>query len=67
MVEEVSCADFGIAGGEVRGIYLSDFGVDEGGLPRHGFEHGVGAEGVEVCACVGEWEPGSNALEGERG
>jgi len=57
MVEKVCSGDFG--GGVID---CGDFGVDEGGLTGHGFEHGVGAEGVEIGASICEGEPGGDAL-----
>lgn len=38
-----------------------------GGLARDGFEHGVGAESVEIGAGVGEREFRGDGAEGEGG
>jgi hypothetical protein len=51
----------------VRVVVFGDFRVDGARLPRDGFEHGVGAERVHVCAGVCEGQALRDALEGERG
>lgn len=48
-------------------VEVLDFRVDFGGLARHGFEHGVAAEGVEVGASVGVRELLGDGAEGDAG
>jgi hypothetical protein len=53
------------------GVQGLDLGVHVSSLPCHGLEHGVAAQGVEVCAGVGEGEllrdiaKGDGRVEGE--
>lgn len=49
------------------GVEGFNFGVDGGGLPGDGFEHGVAAEGVEVGAGVGKGELLGDGGEGDGG
>ena len=65
MIEEICCGDFGFTFLGIAGVDGGEFGIDERGLPCHGFEHGVGAESVKIGARVGERELRGDAGEGE--
>lgn len=36
------------------GVVRFDFLIDSSGLAGDGFEHGIGAEGVQVCTSIGK-------------
>ena len=67
VVEEAGDGDGGFVVGGALGVDCRDAVVDLAGGARDGFEHGVAAEGVEVCAREGEGELAGDAGEGEGG
>ena len=63
VVEEAGDGDGGFVGGGALGVDGCDAVVDLAGGARDGFEHGVAAEGVEVCYGEGEGELAGDAWE----
>ncbi len=67
MMEKVRHGNFALPASRTLGIEDGESGVDEARGARNAFEHGVGAEGVEVRAGEGEGKGGGDAGEGEGG
>lgn len=63
VVEEAGDGDGGFAVGRALGVDCCDARVDLSRRSRDGFEHGVAAEGVEVCSSEGEGELAGDARE----